>query len=170
VELARGAIARFSGAVAREGGQLRLHAAGSVVACVDAARFEQALGHLLSNAVRYGGGKPVDVTVETDGGLARVAVADHGIGVRPEDEERIFERFERAASWRHYGGLGLGLFLTRRIVEAHGGAIELEATGEQGATFVMTLPVEGPPEAETPRGRREAGERAGAAPPGPFDA
>ena len=66
---------------------------------------------------------------------------DHGIGIDAEDQRRIFERFERAVSARHYGGLGLGLYIARQIVEAHGGTIDVASQPEQGAEFRVRLPL-----------------------------
>ena len=71
----------------------------------------------------------------------RIAVRDHGIGIAPEALERIFERFERAVSSRNYGGLGLGLYIVRRIVEAHGGTIRVESAPGEGSTFLVELPL-----------------------------
>jgi len=112
----------------------------------DPLRMEQIITNLLSNALKYGAGKPVDVVVQRDGGTARVLVRDRGIGIDPDARERIFGRFERAVSSRHYGGLGLGLFLARRIVEAHGGRIAVDSAPGEGATFAIELPIAGPPE------------------------
>jgi signal transduction histidine kinase len=72
----------------------------------------------------------------------RLSVRDHGIGIAPHDAARIFERFERAVSVRHYGGLGLGLFIVRQIVDAHGGRIHLESQPGAGATFTVELPLQ----------------------------
>jgi PAS domain S-box-containing protein len=152
VQVARDVVERVAPAAAREGTRIRLAADSPVAVRVDRARIEQALGHLLSNALRYGVGHPVDVRVEADGDLARLAVVDRGVGIDPADAERIFERFERAASWRNYGGLGLGLYLTRRIVEAHGGTVHAEGSRGAGATFVIELPKDGPPPAEVDDG------------------
>jgi signal transduction histidine kinase len=74
-------------------------------------------------------------------GAAEITVADAGPGVAPEDVARIFEKFERASSVRHYGGLGLGLYVARQITEAHGGEIAVDSTRGEGATFVITLPL-----------------------------
>jgi signal transduction histidine kinase len=71
-------------------------------------------------------------------------VRDRGIGIDPRKVERILGRFERAVSSLHYGGLGLGLFVARRIVEAHGGAIRVETAVSAGTTFILELPVAGP--------------------------
>jgi signal transduction histidine kinase len=129
----------FREAAAVVGSELRFDSIGSAVGCWDKARIEQVIVNLVSNAIKYGGGKAVDIRVDgTDTG-ARVTVADRGIGIAAEDVERIFGRFERAAPLRHYGGLGVGLYITRSIVEAHGGAIRVSSTLGQGATFVVEL-------------------------------
>jgi signal transduction histidine kinase len=86
--------------------------------------------------------------------VARLAVRDHGIGIAPEQRGRIFGRFERAVSERHYGGLGLGLYISRRIVEDHGGSIRCESQPGAGATFTIELPCAGPPEPASAAGSR----------------
>jgi signal transduction histidine kinase len=96
--------------------------------------------NLLSNAIKYGDGNPIDVSLTTTESGARLTVTDHGIGIAPEDVERIFTRFERAAPVRHYGGLGLGLYITRNIVEAHSGTIDITSEPGHGTTFVIELP------------------------------
>ncbi|QSQ22387.1 MASE1 domain-containing protein [Pyxidicoccus parkwayensis] len=139
-------VARFSDEAERSGCELRLRAVGPhVMGWLDRARVEQSLSNLLSNAIKFGIGAPVDVELTQAEGLARVTVKDHGIGIPPEALERIFGRFERAVSTHQYGGLGLGLFLTRRIVEAHGGSVRVESEAGAGATFVMELPVQPAP-------------------------
>jgi len=143
---ARAVTERFAPDAARVRSALRLVAPDSVRARFDPVRVEQALTHVVANALKYGAGKPVDVVVQRDGGTARVLVRDRGIGIDPDARERIFGRFERAVSSRHYGGLGLGLFLARRIVEAHGGRIAVVSAPGEGATFAVELPVAGPPE------------------------
>lgn len=72
---------------------------------------------------------------------ARIPIADHGIGVSPQDAMRIFERFERAAPSQHYGGLGLGLYVAREIVQAHGGSLLVSSQPGAGATFTVVLPI-----------------------------
>jgi predicted ATPase/signal transduction histidine kinase len=108
----------------------------------DRGRLEQVVTNLLSNAVKFGEGKPIEVSLGQEGGLARLVVKDAGIGISPQLQARIFDRFQRAVSSEHYGGLGLGLYISRRIVEAHGGSIRVESRPDAGSTFTVELPVE----------------------------
>ncbi len=96
--------------------------------------------NLLSNAIKYGNGRPVDVSLETEGPLVRLRIRDRGIGIAPEDQARIFDRFERAVSLRHFGGFGLGLWIVKRIIAAHGGTIRVESEPGHGSMFVVELP------------------------------
>ena len=96
--------------------------------------------NLLSNAIKFGAGKPIEIAVGAERGTARLAVRDHGIGIASDQRDRIFGRFERAVSERHYGGLGLGLYISRRIVEDHGGSIRCESQPGAGSTFIVELP------------------------------
>jgi len=145
VALARGVIERSREALARAECPVELHARGSVVGRWDAMRLEQVVSNLLTNATKYGAGKPIELAIECDGANARLRVRDWGIGIAPEDTERIFERFERAVSVRHYGGFGIGLWLVREIVQALGGTVEVESSQGRGSTFTVTLPLSGPP-------------------------
>jgi signal transduction histidine kinase len=97
--------------------------------------------NLLSNALKYGLRKPISVAARVDGDIAHVEVRDRGIGLAPSEAERIFGKFERAVSNAHYGGLGLGLYISRQIVEAHRGWIEVESAPGRGATFRVSLPL-----------------------------
>jgi len=110
----------------------------------DQLRLGQAVANLLSNAIKYAAGKPIDVRVEREDGHLVVAVCDQGPGIPEADLPRIFERFERGFSVRHYGGLGLGLYVTRQIAEAHGGRLEAANRPEGGARFTLRLPLEAP--------------------------
>jgi signal transduction histidine kinase len=106
----------------------------------DRLRVSQVVTNLLANAVKYGGGRPVEVEYFPRGDRAVLRVRDHGIGIDPADQPHIFERFERAVSSRNYGGLGLGLYIVKRIVEAHGGSIAVDSKPGEGATFQVELP------------------------------
>ena len=94
----------------------------------------------MTNAIKYGAGKPIHVRLEAGPERVTLTVKDQGIGVAPEHQARIFERFERAVSERNYGGLGLGLYITRTIVEALGGTIRVQSVPGQGACFTVELP------------------------------
>jgi signal transduction histidine kinase len=115
----------------------------------DRLRLEQVVTNLLDNAFKYGQGHPVRVRLAEEAGRAVLEVKDEGIGIEPAGLSRIFQRFERAVSERHYGGLGLGLYITRTIVEGLGGHIGVESTPGQGALFRVELPLR-PHEAHTP--------------------
>jgi signal transduction histidine kinase len=127
--------------------ELTLTAGPAVTGWCDPVRMEQVTVNLLSNAMKYGGGHPIDVTVERvssgSGGQAeaRLTVRDHGAGIAPSDQERIFERFERASPSDRMWGLGLGLWIVRQIVQAHGGTITVASTAGEGAAFVVALPL-----------------------------
>ena len=140
-ELVRQVAEDFREPAAETGTELRLHGAQRVEGCWDRLRMEQVLVNLLSNAVKYGAGRPVSVRLESAGERIRISVVDEGIGIAPEDLGRIFTRFERAAPVRNYGGLGLGLYISRYIVDAHGGHIEVSSRPGQGSTFVIDLPL-----------------------------
>ena len=111
----------------------------------DPVRLGQVVTNLLTNAMKYGAGKPIALTLEGDTGSARLMVRDWGIGIPAEDQSRVFEQFERAVSLRHYGGFGLGLWISRQIVERHGGRISLASSPGEGATFTVELPRGGEP-------------------------
>lgn len=106
----------------------------------DRFRLEQALLNLLINALRYGNKKPIDVTLtRTNHETTIISVKDQGIGIRPEDQKRIFNRFERATNQDSHG-IGLGLFITQNIVKAHQGTIQVKSAQDQGTEFTIELP------------------------------
>jgi len=107
----------------------------------DRSRIEQIVTNLVSNAGKYGRGAPIVVRVKRDGDRATLVVVDNGIGIAPDDHERIFKRFERATSSRKFSGLGLGLWITSELVHAHGGTIAVHSEPGNGATFIVTLPL-----------------------------
>ncbi|MCP3058976.1 GAF domain-containing protein [Myxococcus sp. K38C18041901] len=107
----------------------------------DSLRLDQVLVNLLTNAAKYGAGRPVQVSAAAEGeARVRLSVRDEGIGISETDLPRLFGRFERAVSERHYGGLGLGLYISRQIVEAMGGSIEVESREGVGSVFTVLLP------------------------------
>ena len=142
VALVREVVAHFEADAQRAGSTLQLSGEGSVWGAWDGLRVEQIVSNLLSNALKYGAGKPVRLNVEKIGDQARISVFDEGIGIAAEAIDRIFDKFERAVSDRHYGGLGLGLFVSRQLAEAMGGSIAATSRPGHGATFTVTLPLE----------------------------
>jgi signal transduction histidine kinase len=118
-------------------------AAAPVNVLGDSRRLRQAFENLIGNALKYSpGGEPVDVAVRQDGSRVRISIADRGIGIPGSELDRVFERFSRASNARASGinGTGFGLYLTKLIVEKHGGAIEVRSTEGSGSTFTVSLP------------------------------
>jgi signal transduction histidine kinase/DNA-binding response OmpR family regulator len=115
--------------------------AESVVGFWDRTRVEQIVSNLVSNAVKFGAGNPIRVHVDHRSDAATLTVVDQGIGIDPADQKRIFDRFERAVSARQYGGLGLGLFIVRQIVDSIGGRIAVRSAPGQGSTFQVEIPI-----------------------------
>jgi signal transduction histidine kinase len=128
---------------AHAGCVLTVDAPSPIIGHGDRVRLHQILQGLLDNALKFGAGNPVEVAVRKDSDHVFLTVVDHGAGIRPEDQERIFGRFERAVSESNYGGFGLGLWLARYIAEAHAGRIRLMPTEGGGATFTVVLPLSG---------------------------
>jgi signal transduction histidine kinase len=143
VEVARAVADAVRARADATGTELRLDAPAAVAGRWDGARLGQAIRHLVENALKFGRGRPVEVTVLQAQGEARVVVRDRGPGVPAGDRERIFGKFERACSPDHVGGLGLGLWMARAIAEAHGGTVTVGSEpggGEGGATFTLSVP------------------------------
>jgi signal transduction histidine kinase len=139
-EVARQVAARFRTQAEASHCQLLLEGEASIFGDWDRFRVEQVIANLLSNALKYGRGKPVEVLIQSTDEGVRLSVRDHGIGIAKEQVSRIFGRFERAVSSRHYGGLGLGLYVASEIVEAHGGNILVQSEPGRGSLFTVLLP------------------------------
>ena len=150
--LVRQLVERHQPLASGQGCSLTVWAESSVVANVDQERLEQVVVNLISNAIKFGHGKPVLVSVTATAGWARVSVRDQGIGIAPEDHRRIFERFQRAASSRNYGGLGLGLWVSHRLVEEMQGSLTVDSHAGEGATFTVELPLSDPESAAASTG------------------
>ena len=135
---------------ASSGSTISLQPHAAVEGCWDDFRIEQVIVNLLTNALRYGGGKPVQVSVhEREGGVC-VEVRDQGRGIAPEDVQRIFEPFERVARNGEPKGLGLGLYISRQLAQSHGGDLGVQSTPGEGSVFTLTLPLECADATETP--------------------
>ncbi|HET6145923.1 MAG TPA: GAF domain-containing sensor histidine kinase [Polyangia bacterium] len=139
--LVRDVAALFGERLEKSGCDLELLARESIVGQWDRLRIEQVITNLFSNACKYGAGSPVEVAVGRSSDMAFVQVKDHGVGMAPEKQALIFQRFERAVADRNMGGLRLGLWICREIVEAHGGRIAVESAPGQGSAFTVYLPI-----------------------------
>ncbi len=137
-EVTREVVDRFAEEAQRAGCVIRM-TVERAVGFWDRTRLDQVVTNLLANAIKYGAGSPIDVRVEAPVGRAVLSIHDRGIGIPEEDQRRIFQRFERAVSQRNYGGFGLGLWIVRQIVEAQGGAVQVESQPGLGSTFTVEL-------------------------------
>ena len=138
-ELAAEVVHRFADEAARLGTTVTLEAPGPVSVSADRHLLDQVLTNLVSNALKYGGGTPVQVQVDCER-EPRLRVWDRGPGVSPEEQDRIFERFERGLRAVGQLGMGLGLWIVREIVTAHQGTVRVESRPGAGATFEVSLP------------------------------
>ena len=154
--LARETIARFQARADEAGTPLAIETCDPLIGYFDRLKLEQVLGNLLANALKYGAAQPVAVRVRGEGETAFLEVEDRGVGIAPEDQERIFHRFERASQGYRKESLGLGLYIVRSLVEAHGGTVRLRSTLGQGSTFTVELPRLRLSPAERPHGGQEA--------------
>lgn len=107
----------------------------------DAFRIEQIIINLMTNAIRYGKGKPVHVSLVMEGEHAVIKVADQGVGIAEHEQKKIFEAFERSGDNEVKAGLGLGLYISKKLAEAHAGEISVSSQKDSGSTFVLRLPL-----------------------------
>jgi signal transduction histidine kinase len=141
----RDILQRLTSDLARQaadaGTHFELEAPEPVKGCWDEFRIEQVIINLLTNAMRYGGGQPVDIVVEGSAGEVRIDVIDTGMGISAADQKRIFEPFERGSGSGEVKGLGLGLAISRQLAQAHGGQLGVISDGQTGSIFSLTLPL-----------------------------
>lgn len=138
------AVERSAEALRNAGCALSQAVQGPMIGRWDRRWLVRIVGHLLSNAAKYGSGRPIEVRTDGDERAVQLVVRDHGIGISAEEQARIFQRFERAVPVRHYGGFGLGLWLVRQLVETLGGTVRVESRVGEGATFTVELPRRAP--------------------------
>lgn len=134
-------IFSVSDELSRTGTTLKLQSIVTVEVYWDRHRMEQVIGNLLRNAIIYGRGKEILVSLERHEKMLHIIVRDQGIGIDKKDQRRIFNRFERAVSSKNYGGLGLGLYITGKIINAHQGNVRVESESGKGSTFTVEIPI-----------------------------
>jgi signal transduction histidine kinase len=135
------AVERLQSEITRSGSIVSVSGQKDLRGLWDKVRIDQVVTNLLSNAIKYGCGRPVMIKVQEERGSAIIEVRDQGLGIPEEDQDRIFHRFERAVTAKEYSGLGLGLFIARQIVEAHGGRITVRSEPGHGSSFRVELPL-----------------------------
>jgi signal transduction histidine kinase len=138
--IVRDAVEHIEADLAAAGSTVSIECAAPVVGRWDPSRLDQVVTNLVTNAAKFGGGEPIEIRIERRGAAARLTVTDHGIGIDPARRPYVFDRFERAVPSSRYGGLGLGLYIARSIVVAHGGTITVDSELGAGSTFTVTLP------------------------------
>lgn len=135
-------LSGFADAADAAGCEISFAPAGPVVGNWDRFRLEQVVSNLVSNAIRYGRGKPIVVSLRLEEASAILSVKDEGIGIPPESQERIFDRFEQMNTSRKVGGLGLGLYIVKQIVTAHRGTVKVDSRPGEGSVFSVRLPLQ----------------------------
>jgi signal transduction histidine kinase len=140
--LVRGLLENFSPQIEAAESSVTLQADQPVIGSWDEFRIEQVISNLITNALRYGAKSPIDVKVYSDAGQAVVEVRDQGIGISEDNQQRIFQQFERVSATHAVHGLGLGLFISEQIVTAHGGTITVQSRIGEGALFRVCLPLQ----------------------------
>jgi len=137
----REAVASLEPIAQGAGCAIAMDVAARLVGRWDRAALEQVVENLLTNAIKYGAGAPIEIALGREGDRARLAVRDHGCGIAAEDQQRIFARFERAVSRRGTGGFGLGLWISQRLICSMGGEIVVASSPNEGACFTVVLPL-----------------------------
>ncbi|MGE0527715.1 MAG: CHASE domain-containing protein [Bdellovibrionales bacterium] len=140
-ELAKTVAGRFNGEAKSRGVTLIVRTDVHISVDGNEDRITQVISNLISNALKYGNGKPVEVSTWIEGNRAKLAVRDRGMGIEAKDLDRIFSRFERAVSHQNISGLGLGLYISSQIAAAHSGSIHVESRVGEGSTFTLDLPL-----------------------------
>ena len=119
----------------------------------DRLRLDEVITNFLSNAIKYGAGKPIQIRVSATKAVATLEIEDHGIGISPADQQRLFERFARVVSPDHYGGFGLGLWIVKLLVEAMGGKVAVRSAVGTGSVFSAELPRQGQGQGQGAKGK-----------------
>ncbi len=139
-EMINDVVAQYSHQFKHAQSPVEVKIEGDMMGLWDKVRIEQVIINLLTNAAKYAPKKPILVTMKKEKYMVKIQVKDQGPGISPENQERIFKRFERVSDRQNIGGLGLGLYICKQIVEAHHGKIYVQSNLGEGATFTVELP------------------------------
>lgn len=134
-------VEEFSEKLEKDGYILHLEADETIKIWADKLRIEQVIANLISNAIKYGNSKPITIKITKDASFAQIIVQDHGIGIRADQQDRVFALFERGVSNSSHKGLGVGLYIANQIIKAHNGVITLESKPHAGSVFTVELPL-----------------------------
>jgi len=140
-DIVRHVLDRFDLEIQRRHVTLMVNAPDPARGIWDAARIDQVITNLISNALKYGAGRPIEVSVRVEASQAVLVVRDHGIGIPDEEQSKIFGPFPPVLAATHHAGLGLSLWMAQQIVQASGGRIKVDSRPEQGSTFTVELPL-----------------------------
>ena len=140
-EVVRDVVDRFRVQLAKVGSSVTTEIEDGIVGSLDQIRIEQIIDNLLVNVVKYAPGQPVRVSLASAGGVATLVVDDRGPGIAADRQQTIFERFERGDASSSAGGLGLGLFIVKELVDGQGGSIRVQSRLGEGARFIVELPL-----------------------------
>ncbi|HSW96243.1 MAG TPA: HAMP domain-containing sensor histidine kinase [Candidatus Saccharimonadales bacterium] len=140
-EVVKNVLEDFSQKLEKENYEVIIHTTEPVIGQWDKVRIEQAISNLISNAIKYGRRKPIEITLAKRETMGRLVMKDQGIGIPATDAKRIFALFQRAVSPNDYKGLGVGLYITNQIIKAHGGKISVSSKEGKGSTFTIELPL-----------------------------
>jgi len=140
-QITQGVLNDFEARFEREGYQVTFKTQQSIIGFWDKIRIEQAVSNLISNAIKYGEKKPIEITVKKHGNNAEMLIKDHGIGISKKKQKDIFGLFERGVSSENYKGLGVGLYITEQIIRAHKGTINVSSKPKEETKFIINLPI-----------------------------
>jgi signal transduction histidine kinase len=139
-EIIRDVVGKLGLELASSGSAISVSVDNGVLGFWDEMKLSQIVSNLLSNAIKFGLSKPIEIRASMEDDVATFVIRDHGIGIAEERLDAIFDPFERAVSARHYGGLGLGLYVVRELVTAMAGTVQVSSRIDEGSTFTVVLP------------------------------
>ena len=134
-------VENFYEKLKKESRPLKLETDGAVIGEWDKVRIEQVITNLITNAIKYGDNSPIEVRVKKHHSHAKLEVKDYGIGIPQDQQKKIFSKFERVGASKNIQGLGVGLYITSQIINAHGGTIKVNSKPGHGSLFTVELPI-----------------------------